>query len=331
VPLRRYIMKASLLVLQAATAAAQKCMAGEQFTQCGSPCFRTCCNPSPLCSKVCWARCECDYESGLLYNKEGTECVPQSQCSDVYDSCANITLLLNLPPSVQSPPPSPSPPLPLSVPVQMPPAPSPTAMPVPSPPSVQPPHQRTVDELEETVIIAVVVGSAAVVFIVVCAAALFLCRARLNLQLVGPAEEALAHSTDTEPTGLADPSLVSPSRWKETQMVGTFRLAGSSARQGPVAEAAELQRVKERLLVEIRTRATAARTTQEGSSCDSAAESNRGNSRSDKIEGLARIFRLSRTSGTLSSTRPDYEVSRLYEAALQEICHAAREAEVAAV
>ena len=54
-----------------------KCRRGQEWSQCGSACTRTCLNPFPFCTRQCVPKCECPRDKPLWENKR---CVAQKDC-----------------------------------------------------------------------------------------------------------------------------------------------------------------------------------------------------------------------------------------------------------
>lgn len=55
-----------------------QCTGGMVFNECGSPCTKTCDEPSPICAMMCVAKCECPRDTPIL--KDG-QCVAFSECA----------------------------------------------------------------------------------------------------------------------------------------------------------------------------------------------------------------------------------------------------------
>ena len=101
------------------------CTHGQVWNECGSACTRTCDDPTPMCNRMCAARCECPF--GLVEQKDGS-CITASACSAGtppspspvpsvgHDLGVKVVYQLASPPKPTSPPPSPFPPPPPSSP-----------------------------------------------------------------------------------------------------------------------------------------------------------------------------------------------------------------------
>ncbi|EGT42507.1 hypothetical protein CAEBREN_30632 [Caenorhabditis brenneri] len=68
----------ALTVFGFASSAGQRCGENEIFNECGSPCDRTCAEPTPTCIEMCKARCEC--KQGFVIHPTTKKCVNIKNC-----------------------------------------------------------------------------------------------------------------------------------------------------------------------------------------------------------------------------------------------------------
>ncbi|XP_013391191.1 mucin-5B isoform X3 [Lingula anatina] len=55
------------------------CVGGMVWKECGSPCTRTCSEPSPMCIEMCAPKCECP--NGQVWHEKKEQCVDMAECS----------------------------------------------------------------------------------------------------------------------------------------------------------------------------------------------------------------------------------------------------------